>query len=152
MHVLERAMHISTRNHAYVMIPLFLDSHDRHLSTTGCFMWSQYLLAKIFTNHWWLSKHCKGFVGHCTSTSRSGRERATWWVVVSSKRSCDGGAAGGSTAAGVSDHLVRSFLTKFLWRAGLVASTWAGVAAERWPSQRSVANSVIKARSSASEW
>ena len=38
MHVLEGLMHIYTRNHAYVMIPLFLDSHDRHLSTTSCFM------------------------------------------------------------------------------------------------------------------
>jgi len=29
------------------------------------FMWSWYFLAEIFTDHWRLSKHCKGFVGHC---------------------------------------------------------------------------------------
>jgi len=42
------------------------DSHDRRLSTTSYFMWLPYRVAEIFTNHWWLSKHCNSFVAHCT--------------------------------------------------------------------------------------
>ena len=52
----------------------------------------------------------------------------------------------------VSVRFVWSFSTKFLQRAGLAASTWAGVAAESWPSQRRVANSAINIGSSASQW